>query len=81
MEYWQNPDPASKNTTRRCAADGEDPECSTAIRRFLIEHPSHSFIDIYIEIVSTGVNVAHWTYFGILAIQPFCIADHDEISH
>ncbi|KAF8507716.1 Alpha/Beta hydrolase protein [Gautieria morchelliformis] len=53
VEYWQNPDPASENTTRRCSADGEDPNCSSAIP-------------------STGINMAHMKYFGILATRPFC---------
>ncbi|KAF5351383.1 hypothetical protein D9758_008018 [Tetrapyrgos nigripes] len=31
IEYWQNPDPASAQTTKKCAADGEDPTCSASI--------------------------------------------------
>jgi len=31
VEYWQNPDPASANHTKECAADGEDPMCSASI--------------------------------------------------
>ena len=46
VEYWQNPDPASENTTRRCAAHGEDPVCSTAIRKLNINYTSHLFVDI-----------------------------------
>jgi len=54
VEYWQNPDPASENTTVQCAAHGEDLNCS-------------------VSIPSTGVNLAHFAYFGIIAITPFCL--------
>ncbi|KII90280.1 hypothetical protein PLICRDRAFT_175042 [Plicaturopsis crispa FD-325 SS-3] len=52
-EYWQNPDPASADTTTKCDSSGEDPNCSASI-------------------ASGGINLAHTTYFGVLAIQPFC---------
>jgi len=59
VEYWQNPDPASENSTRRCAEQGEDPECSASIP-------------------STGVNIAHLSYFGIPAITPFCLGSEEN---
>lgn len=31
IEYWQYTTPASEETTRACAADGEDPTCSASI--------------------------------------------------
>ncbi|KAF5379658.1 hypothetical protein D9615_005772 [Tricholomella constricta] len=31
IEYWQSEDPASKDTTFQCSADGEDPTCSASI--------------------------------------------------
>jgi len=31
IEYWQNPDPPSANTTVRCSIDGEDPKCSNSL--------------------------------------------------
>ncbi|KAF8071540.1 alpha/beta-hydrolase [Lyophyllum atratum] len=31
IEYWANSDPASKDTTFKCSADGEDPCCSASI--------------------------------------------------
>lgn len=31
IEYWQNPDPPSQETTFQCSADGEDPSCSASI--------------------------------------------------
>ncbi|KAH9479234.1 putative feruloyl esterase A [Psilocybe cubensis] len=31
IEYFQSPDPASPATTKKCAADGEDPTCSDSI--------------------------------------------------
>ncbi|KAI0310093.1 alpha/beta-hydrolase [Amylostereum chailletii] len=31
FEYWQNPDPASASTTKKCNSSGEDPTCSNSI--------------------------------------------------
>jgi len=31
IEYWQNPDPPSEETTIECSPDGEDPSCSASI--------------------------------------------------
>jgi hypothetical protein len=31
IEYWQNPDPPSQETTHQCSADGEDPSCSASV--------------------------------------------------
>lgn len=46
IEYWQNPDPPSADTTTECAADGEDPTCSASI-------PSEG-----IDLAHTEVNAA-----------------------
>ncbi|KIJ55858.1 hypothetical protein M422DRAFT_240484 [Sphaerobolus stellatus SS14] len=59
IEYWQNFEPPSENTTIRCRSDGEDPSCSSSIP-------------------STGINVAHMSYFGILAVRPFCFQGDQE---
>ena len=43
IEYWQNPDPASEETTHRCSGDdGEDPCCSASVpsRGFTPDHLS-----------------------------------------
>jgi len=57
IEYWQNPDPASANHTKECAADGEDPTCSASIIPSLLDF----------------ITPAHFDYYGIQPFaKPFC---------
>ncbi|KAF8517176.1 alpha/beta-hydrolase, partial [Hysterangium stoloniferum] len=46
IEYWQNPDPPSANTTTRCNADGEDDSCSSSIPSTGINPAHMSYFNI-----------------------------------
>lgn len=46
IEYWQNPDPPSADTTTECAADGEDPTCSASIPSEGIDAAHTEYFDI-----------------------------------
>ncbi|EIM86754.1 alpha/beta-hydrolase [Stereum hirsutum FP-91666 SS1] len=46
IEYWQNPDPPSADTTTECAADGEDPTCSASIPSGGIDAAHTEYFDI-----------------------------------
>lgn len=49
VEYWQNPDPSSPATVKKCAPDGEDPTCSDSIPDKVIQSKTTLEAHLYVS--------------------------------
>ena len=82
-EFWQFKDPSSPAHVKQCL-DAEDMTCSNSIGEFLKLKVS-LLLKVIFSPVSTGINIAHITYFGQGVCShhpssfikwPLCFASH-----
>ena len=55
VEYWQNPDPSSPATVKKCAPDGEDPTCSDSIPDKVIQSKTTLEAHLYVSFFSKNL--------------------------